>query len=101
MPPEDTTPHGGEVMHSPPQRARIPDPPPDSQRQQTADRSDATPLPDPQEIARRPALPEHPVQMAADIEDEEADPVVDSGPGIDDAGGGGKGVVSVTRQPGG
>ena len=36
------------------------------------------------DISRRPALPDHPQQMAADVEDEEKDPVVDSGPGIDD-----------------
>jgi hypothetical protein len=37
----------------------------------------------PPDIAHRPGLPEHPERMAADIEDEEADPVVDSGPGIE------------------
>jgi hypothetical protein len=36
------------------------------------------------DIARRPGLPDHPQIMAADVEDEEADPVVDSGPGIAD-----------------
>ncbi|HSV46497.1 MAG TPA: hypothetical protein VLJ58_11995 [Ramlibacter sp.] len=36
------------------------------------------------EIGERPGLPEHPEPMAADLEDEEADPVVDSGPGIAD-----------------
>lgn len=36
------------------------------------------------DIARRPGLPEHPERMAADIEDEEDDPVVDGGPGIGD-----------------
>lgn len=35
-------------------------------------------------IAERPPLPEHTPTMAADIEDEEADPVVDTGPGIAD-----------------
>jgi hypothetical protein len=35
-------------------------------------------------MAGRPALPDHPERMAADIEDEEADPVIDSGPGIAD-----------------
>ena len=38
----------------------------------------------PPDIAHRPGLPDHPGVMAADIEDEEADPVVDSGPGIAD-----------------
>ncbi len=35
-------------------------------------------------ISERPPLPDHPQIMAADIEDEEADPVVDTGPGIAD-----------------
>lgn len=35
-------------------------------------------------IGERPPLPDHSRPMAADIEDEEADPVVDTGPGIDD-----------------
>jgi hypothetical protein len=38
----------------------------------------------PPDIAQRPGLPEHPERMAADIEDEEDDPVVDTGPGIAD-----------------
>ena len=38
----------------------------------------------PPDIAHRPGLPEHPERMAADIEDEEDDPVVDTGPGIAD-----------------
>lgn len=33
------------------------------------------------DIARRPALPDHPVITAADIEDEEADPVGSDRPG--------------------
>ncbi|RYY94972.1 MAG: hypothetical protein EOO24_23730 [Comamonadaceae bacterium] len=41
------------------------------------------------EIAKRPALPDHPEIMAADIEDEDDDPVVDSGPGIADGARGG------------
>lgn len=36
------------------------------------------------DIEHRPALPDRPKQMAADIEDEDDDPVVDSGPGIAD-----------------
>ena len=36
------------------------------------------------DIASRPALPDAPETMAADVEDEEDDPVVDSGPGIAD-----------------
>ena len=36
------------------------------------------------DIPHRPSLPEHPQTLAADIEDEDADPVVDTGPGIVD-----------------
>jgi hypothetical protein len=36
------------------------------------------------DISKRPSLPDRPQRMAADIEDEEADPVIDSGPGIAD-----------------
>lgn len=45
-------------------------------------------------IAGRPALPDHPERMAADIEDEEADPVIDTGPGIAD------GPASLKKQRG-
>jgi len=30
--PDDRTPHGGEVMHQPPERARIPEPEPEQPR---------------------------------------------------------------------
>jgi len=43
---------------------------------------DPTPFDD--AMTERPALPDHPERMAADIEDEEADPVTDTGPGIAD-----------------
>ena len=36
------------------------------------------------DIKQRPALPDRPTPMAADIEDEESDPVIDNGPGIAD-----------------
>lgn len=38
----------------------------------------------PESPASRPSLPDHPERMAADLEDEEADPVIDTGPGIAD-----------------
>jgi hypothetical protein len=38
------------------------------------------------DISQRPGLPERPQLMAADVEDEDEDPVVDSGPGITDQG---------------
>ena len=83
--PDDTTPHGGEALHQPPDRATIPQPQPGRA---------ASPLPP---DTGRPPLPTEAQVLAADIEDEEADPVVDSGPGIADDGDGGK--PSATQQP--
>lgn len=81
--PDDTSPHGGESMHELPDRARIP-----------KDRPGSLPATD---IGERPPLPQHPEPMAADVEDEDEDPVVESGPGVADE----TGKPSVTRQPGG
>ena len=82
MPPDDPTPLGDAMTHRFANQ-KIPDPKPnageagrDSPAAIPAGRSDA--------IAQRPALPDHPERMAADIEDEEADPVIDTGPGIAD-----------------
>lgn len=101
--PDDTSPHGGEAMHEPPDRARIPQPKPGRA-------SDEPPRGQPQAGAprekqmgdddiERPSLPDHPEPMAADVEDEDDDPVVESGPGVDDDAG--REPPSVTRQPGG
>lgn len=81
--PDDTSPHGGEAMHELPDRARIPKDKP-GHRPATGG-------------GERPPLPAHPEPMAADVEDEEEDPVVESGPGVADE----TGKPSVTRQPGG
>jgi len=97
--PEDTTPHGGEAFHAPPQRARIPDPPPQGTDTAAASHADSATRPDRDAISLRPALPEHPQARAVDIEDEDADPVGDTGAGLEDPGD--TGVASVTRQPGG
>lgn len=70
MCPIDPTPHGGEILHLPPRKFPPPQP-----------GGDTAAEPD---MAQRPPLPDQPEQMAVDVEDEEADPVVDSGPGIDD-----------------
>jgi hypothetical protein len=74
MCPIDPSPHGGEILHELPERKFVPE------------ANGAASALDPQEpdIAHRPGLPQHPEQMAADIEDEEDDPVVDSGPGMSD-----------------
>ncbi|MDB5752950.1 MAG: hypothetical protein JWP65_3371 [Ramlibacter sp.] len=93
--PDDPTPHGGEALHQPPDRATIPDPKPGQASDEPvrglprADRAEPN-------IGERPSLPDEPELMAADSEDEEADPVVDSGPGISDDD---TRKPSVTRQP--
>jgi hypothetical protein len=76
MPPDDPTPLGDAMTHRFAQQ-KIPEPKPGVDG--GAGRAEA-----PADVSRRPALPDHPERMAADIEDEEADPVVDSGPGIAD-----------------
>jgi hypothetical protein len=92
--PDDPTPHGGEAFHALPDRAKIPEPKPERRADEHEGRD--APRPDGEEISHRPSLPDHPELMDADIEDEEADPVVDSGPGIadDEAR-----ELSVTQQP--
>lgn len=90
--PDDTTPHGGEAMHPPPDRAKIPQPKPGADdkeplRERRGERE--APLSD------RPPLPEDPQRLAADVEDEEADPVVESGPDVAED----TGKPSVTQQP--
>lgn len=72
MCPIDPSPHGGEILHELPER-KFPQ----------AKTGHGAPAADP-DIVHRPGLPEHPEQMAVDVEDEEDDPVVDSGPGIAD-----------------
>ncbi len=71
--PIDPTPHGGEILHDKPEEGKFPPAKPASH--------EGTP-----DIAHRPSLPTHTERMAVDIEDEDADPVIDSGPGIDKAG---------------
>ena len=84
MCPIDPSPHGGEILHELPERP-FPEP-----RLDGADVAsgrgigEASAGSDGPSIAQRPPVPEHPQQMAVDVEDEEADPVVDSGPGIAD-----------------
>jgi hypothetical protein len=78
MPPLDRTPLGDEMVENLPGR-KFPQPKPTG-----ADGSASRDSADDLDIGRRPALPERPEQMAADVEDEEADPVVDRGPGIAD-----------------
>ena len=84
MPPHDSSPLGDEMAHTMPER-KFPEP----KRGGRAAADEAA-----LDISKRPALPDHPQPMAADVEDEEADPVVDSGPGIAD------GVHSPKKQKG-
>ncbi|MEP6791182.1 MAG: hypothetical protein ABI907_07410 [Ramlibacter sp.] len=73
MCPIDPSPYGGEILREPESKKfpeREPGPVPHGEG--------------PPDIAHRPTLPVHPEQMAVDIEDEEDDPVIDSGPGIAD-----------------
>ncbi len=91
--PDDTSPHGGEAMHPPPDRATIPQPKPG---QPSDEPVRGQPGDDPGKPVDRPPIPTHTERMAADVEDEEADPVIDSGPGIADE----PATPSVTRQPG-
>lgn len=72
--PTDTTPDPRD-MERLPEAQRIPEPVPGRRARAPAGEPDMT---------HRPGLPEHPRTMAADLEDEEADPVVDTGPGIVD-----------------
>lgn len=80
--PKDPTPLGDELAHRMPE-PKFPQPKPDQP-------SDAPESGQPSarggsaDVSHRPELPDHPVTMSADIEDEEADPVIDTGPGIDD-----------------
>jgi hypothetical protein len=84
--PDDTSPHGGEAMHPPPDRAKIPEPRPDAASRHEELRPDAG------DIAERPPLPaqSHPLPSRASNDDR-------MGPrtGADDTG-----KPSVTRQPG-
>ena len=88
MPPQDSTPRGDEMVRRLPER-KFPEPKPPGSREDAEmgqtpfaseppardDRSIAT-----DDIRNRPPLPDHPERMAADIEDEDADPVIESGP---------------------
>ena len=84
MPPHDPSPLGDEMAHTMPER-KFPEPKPGG------DTAADEPVLD---VSKRPSLPDHPEPMAADVEDEEADPVDDSGPGIAD------GVRSPQKQRG-
>jgi len=78
MCPIDPSPHAGEVMHEPDKQ--FPVPTPDRLHEHPhkhAGEDDAS-------IEGRPAIPAHSELMAVDVEDEDDDPVIESGPGVDD-----------------
>lgn len=92
MPPDDPTPLGDAMTHRFANQ-RIPEPKPDA-REPERHSPTGTAAARSGDVADRPALPSHPERMAADVEDEEADPVVDTGPGIAD------GVKGLKKQQG-
>lgn len=73
MCPIDPTPHAGEVLHEP--DTQFPKPTPDVRHEKKPEAETS--------VEDRPAIPAASAQMAVDIEDEEADPVVESGPGVE------------------
>ncbi len=90
--PDDTTPHGGEVLHAPPDRATVPEPLPGHPSDEPVR---GQPGDDPGKPLDRPSIPTHTERMAADVEDEDADPVIESGPGVDED----RPSPGFTRQP--
>lgn len=92
MPPIDTAPHGGEIMHEVPE-PKYPEPKPGQESDEPVRGQPGAPEPG-TDVSQRPELPADPQAMAADLEDEEADPVIDIGPGISD------GLSSLRKQRG-
>jgi len=78
MCPIDPTPHFGEVRQKPQKQFPKPTPDVNHEDKPQADEPQASEL-----IADRPEIPDSSEVMAVDIEDEDADPVVESGPGLD------------------
>ncbi len=83
MPPDDPTPLGDAMTHRFADQ-KIPDSKPNADESGTEDSAEPADTLGSADIAERPPLPNHPERTAADIEDEEADPVIDTGPGIAD-----------------
>ncbi|APW37299.1 hypothetical protein RD110_08920 [Rhodoferax koreense] len=72
--PIDPTPEGQEILHQNKDASFPPEATVDAHLKPELDAED---------ISHRPPLPTDVPEMAADIEDEDDDPVVDTGPGID------------------
>ncbi len=79
--PIDPTPPGPGIMTATPEDKKLPQP-------EEAGNGGPSSTPDPRDgtsdVRNWPALPSDTEVMAADVEDEDADPVVDTGPGIAD-----------------
>jgi hypothetical protein len=78
MCPTDTTPDPRDMMRGP-ETPEFLEPQPVNRRKEHG--APGTPL----ATGERPPLPEHPRVMPADVEDEDADPVVETGPGVSDS----------------
>jgi hypothetical protein len=78
MCPTDTTPDPRDMLRGP-ETPEFLEPAPKGQRQEHGGPS--TPV----AVGERPPLPDHPQIMPADVEDEDADPVVETGPGVSDS----------------
>ena len=77
--PIDPTPPSVGIMTQTPEDKKLPQP-----EEAGNGRPEAEPNPRDTDVHRRPQLPTDTEVTAADLEDEEADPVVDTGPGIAD-----------------
>jgi hypothetical protein len=72
--PIDPTPEGQEILHETKDKPFPPEASVDAHLKSTLDAED---------ISHRPSLPTDVPEMAADMEDEDEDPVTDTGPGIE------------------
>ena len=74
MCPIDPSPHAGEVLHEPDKQFPVPSPDGLHERKPQGEVT----------VDDRPAIPAQSELMGVDVEDEEEDPVIESGPGVDD-----------------
>ena len=82
MCPIDPTPHAGEVLHEP--EKQFPEPTPAEKRPGKHPGVEPQPGKHPDApMNDRPPIPPTSELMGVDVEDEEDDPVVESGPGVD------------------
>jgi len=77
--PIDPTPPGLGIQTPTPEDKKLPQP-----EEAGNGQPEATPKPQDTDVRSRPPIPAGTEVMAADVEDEDADPVIDTGPGIAD-----------------